>query len=220
MGRNSLLGLHTSSNFTTCFFWFFWYNIDAYKGMSAMSNKANGKKKSTNKKVDKKLDELLKDKKTIENTTDIKGTKKKKTTTKKTVTKKSTSSVKKDSAKKSTADKKTATKKTTKKTTTKKATKKTPAKKKFVMVSDEKDLSTKKLDELSNQIRDLYEKVEEKHDKKESISIENVYVNDSIEDERLDKAYIILNRITIILFIIFMILLIAFIAFVIYICTY
>ena len=88
------------------------------------------------------------------------------------------------------------------------------------MVSDEKDLSTKKLDELSNQIRDLYEKVEEKHDKKESISIENVYVNDSIEDERLDKAYIILNRITIILFIIFMILLIAFIAFVIYICTY
>ena len=69
------------------------------------------------------------------------------------------------------------------------------------------------LDEISKQIRDLYEKVEEKKE----LPKENIEV---IEDDRIDKAYVILNRITIILFIIFMILFIAFISFVIYICTY
>ena len=191
---------------------------------------ANTKKKSTTKKVDKKLDELLKDKKTIENTENLKvkdNKKKKSASTKKTTSKKTTA---KRSTTKKAADssvKKMTTKKTTtaKKTPSKKATTKTKTKDKFIIVSDdiidnnkEKSESLKKLNNLSKEIRDLYEKVEEK---KEPISIENVYITDNNnDDERIDKAYIILNRITIILFIIFMILLIAFIAFVIYICTY
>ncbi|MBR5370053.1 MAG: hypothetical protein IK137_01980 [Bacilli bacterium] len=167
---------------------------------------ANTKKKSTNKSVDKKLDELLKDKKEIENTVDIK----KKTTTKR----------KSNTSKKSPAKKKVATKKTTsKKKTTKKTTpKKKVEEKKFVFVSEtEESESTRKFNELSKQIKDLYEKVENKQE----IPQEIVEVNNTdIDDDRIDKAYIILNRITIILFIIFTILLLAFIAFVIYICTY
>lgn len=186
---------------------------------------ANTKKKSTSKKVDKKLDELLKDKKNLDNTTEIKKitnkdkkttTAKKKTTTKNAEPKKTTvSSVKKTTTKKSTS----------KKTTAKKTTTTRKKKDKFLIVDEVNNLdssksmseSTLKLNELSKQIRDLYEKVEEK---KEPITIENLYVQDSEDDERIDKAYIILNRITIILFIIFMILFIAFIAFVVYICTY
>lgn len=191
---------------------------------------ANTKKKSTTKKVDKKLDELLKDKKTIENTENLKAKdnkKKKSTSTKKTTSKKTTAKGATTKKAANSSVKKMTTKKTTtaKKTPSKKTTTKTKTKDKFIIVSDdiidnnkETSESLKKLNDLSKEIRDLYEKAEEK---KEPISIENVYITDNNnDDERIDKAYIILNRITIILFIIFMILLIAFIAFVIYICTY
>ena len=205
---------------------------------------ANKKKTSTskNKKVTKKLDKLLEEKKKLEDIPEVekKPTTPKKTTAKKTTTKKNTTA-KKTTTKKDTTKKTTTKKETVKKTTTKKAVKEDVSKKnvkqpkktvpkkeisKTISISNEEKEQLKKknsMGESTKKLNDLVDKLRTLYSKKESnatnINIEK-FVWAEANTEVFDKTYKLLNRVTWILFIIFMILLIAFIAFVIYVCTY
>ena len=186
--------------------------------------------KNAMKKIDKQLDKLLKEKKEIEDipVVDRREIEKKKNNinNKKDVV--VTPSRKKKNSKKDAVVVKERNNTTKKKNVEKKnLSKKRTKKQEKPKVSE----STMRFQKLEEEIRTLYDKVEDVVDDIETnktvdvipgkdIVITDTLVSTSKEDSSLDKEALIWNWIIVALLTIFMILFIAFVGFVIYVCTY